>query len=109
VRRLTKQIAQVKQAMREPPCFEGTLDPSYYLKWVQALEGRLIARGCLNKESFVMAIEKLEVVPYYWFRCLRNKRALQRNRSLKSCMDVRFDKRHIFMGAFSIGGLILGD
>jgi len=26
VRRLTNQIAQVKEAMREPPCFEGSLN-----------------------------------------------------------------------------------
>ena len=28
VSRLTKQIAQVKEAMREPHCFENSLDPN---------------------------------------------------------------------------------
>ena len=32
VRRLTNQIAQMKEAMKEPPCFGGGLDPNHYLK-----------------------------------------------------------------------------
>jgi len=34
VRRLTNQITQVKEAMRELPYFKDSLNPNHYLKWV---------------------------------------------------------------------------
>jgi len=60
VRRLTNQIAKVNEAIREPPCFEGSLDPSHYLKWVQTLDAYFESNGYSNKESFIIAIEKLQ-------------------------------------------------
>jgi len=59
VRRLSSQILQVKKAMREPPCIEGSLDPNHYLKWIQVLECYFKAGGCLDEESFVIATKKL--------------------------------------------------
>ena len=80
----TKQIAQVKEVMREPSSFEGTLDSNHYLKWVQAFEGYLRVRGCSNEVSFVIAIETLQGVTYYWFICLRRQRALQDKLGIKT-------------------------
>jgi len=54
VRRLTNQIAQVKEAMREPPCSEGSLNPNHYLKWVQTLEVYFEAKGYSNENSFII-------------------------------------------------------
>jgi len=46
VRKLSKQITQIKKVMKEPPCFDGIrLDPTFYLRWVQTLEDYFKAKG----------------------------------------------------------------
>ena len=60
VSRLTKQIAQVEEAMREPLYFEASLDPNNNLNWVQTLENYLDSKGYSNEESFIIAIKKLQ-------------------------------------------------
>jgi len=38
IRKLRKQIAQVKKVIKEHSCFDGnSLDPTMFLKWVQTL------------------------------------------------------------------------
>jgi len=64
VRRLTKQIDQGKEAMRESPYFEGSLYPNHYLKWVQTLKDYFESEGYSNEESFIIAIEKLQGLTY---------------------------------------------
>jgi len=49
----------VKEATREPSCFEGSLDPNHTLSWVQILEDYFGAKAYSNKESFNIANEKL--------------------------------------------------
>jgi len=64
VRGLTNQINQVKEVMREPPCFEGSLDPNHYLKCVQTLEIYFPTKGYPDEESFIIAIEKFQGPTY---------------------------------------------
>jgi len=74
---LINQIAQVKEAMREPPCFEGSLDPYHYLKWFQTLEVYFEVKRYSNEKSFIIAIEKLKGSAHSGFRNLRRERTLQ--------------------------------
>jgi len=45
--------------MRKPSCFEGSLNPNHYLKWVQTLEVYFEAKRYFNEKSFIKSIEKL--------------------------------------------------
>ena len=39
VRKLKKQMSQLKKAMKGPLCFDGnSLDPTMYLRWIQMVE-----------------------------------------------------------------------
>jgi len=48
--------------MTKPPCFEGSLDPNHYLKWVQDLKDYPRVRGYLDEESFIIVIQKMKGV-----------------------------------------------
>ena len=59
-------MAEIEKAMKEPPCFDGnSLDPTIYLTWVQTLEDYFVAKGCCNKECFLIATRKLQGYAYY--------------------------------------------
>ena len=59
VRKISKQIAQKKKAIKEPTCFDSiSLDPTIYLRWVQTLEDCFEAKGCSHEESFLIATQK---------------------------------------------------
>jgi len=82
--KLTKQIAQVKEAMKEPSCFEGSLNPNRYLKWVQTFAACFEAKGYANEERLIIAIEKLQGLSYSWFRNLKRESALQGRPKMKT-------------------------
>jgi len=66
VRKLSKQIAQNKKTMEEPPYFDCiSLDPTIYLRWVQTLEYYFEANECSHEESFLSATQKLQGYAYY--------------------------------------------
>ena len=57
-------MAEVKKALKEPPYFAViSLNPNIYLIWVRALKNYFGAKGCSNKESFIMASQKLQGYP----------------------------------------------
>jgi len=105
VKRLTKQLAQVKEAMRELPCFEGSWTKAL-LKMGSSLEGYLKAKCCSYEESLTITIDKLRGVFQYWFRCYRDEKALQGKsrfktwRWLNSYMDVRLYQDLLFQEEF---------
>ena len=99
--------------MREPPCFEGSLDPNHYLKWVQALEDYLRVNGCSDEDSFMIPAQKLQGFTCYWFKCPRKERALEGKpriktwRSLKSYTNVRFYRDLLFEGCLEEKSIVV--
>jgi len=79
----------VKDAMREPSCFEGSLNSNHYLKWVHTLEVYFEAKGYSNEKSFIIAIEKLQNPAYSWLRNLRRESALQGKPRIKTCRRLK--------------------
>ena len=60
LRKLRKQMTQVKKAMKELPCCDDiSLDLTTYLRWVQIIEEYFEAKGCLDEESFMVATQIL--------------------------------------------------
>jgi len=85
VRKLSKQIAQKKKAVKEHLCLDGiSLDPTIYLRLIQTLEDHFEAKGCSGGESFLITTKKLQGNAYYWFRYLKRERAIQGKPKIKT-------------------------